>query len=110
MKVFKKFLCFSFLCLSAFLCAQEIDFTSLDLYLDDLEASGKFMGSVAISKEGQQVYQKTVGYADVENNVRATDESRYRIGSISKMFTAVLVFKAIEQKRIGLHQTVDHFF
>ena len=69
---------------SSFVLAQEIDTRKLDLYFKSLEDNNKFMGSVAISQNGKIVYTKTIGLAAVENNLKANENSKYRIGSISK--------------------------
>ena len=58
------------------------------------------MGSVAVSKNGELIYAKSIGYADIENNIRASEKTKYRIGSISKSFTAVLILKAIENQQL----------
>jgi D-alanyl-D-alanine carboxypeptidase len=92
------------------LTQTHFDKVKLDNYFNTLEESNKFMGSVAVSKNGEIIYSKTVGFADVENNVKATEKSKYRIGSISKSFTAVLVLKAVEQKKLDLNQPIDKWF
>src|SRR5690606_16393678 len=48
--------------------------------------------------------------ANLENNLKATENSKYRIGSISKSFTAVLVLKAVEDKKLSLNQTINKWF
>lgn len=91
--------------------AQDLfDQAKLDNYFGKLEENNKFMGSVAITKNGEIVYTKSVGFADVENHVKATEKSKYRIGSVSKSFTAVLVLKAVEAKKIDLDQTIEKWF
>lgn len=89
---------------------MNFDKTKLDNYFSTLEKNNKFMGSVAVSKNGEVIYTKAIGFADVENNVKATENSKYRIGSITKSFTAVLVLKAVEQKKLDLNQTIDKWF
>ncbi len=89
---------------------QTIDKAKLDSYFDTLESANKFMGSVALSQNGKVIYTKAIGYSDVESNKKANTESCYKIGSISKTFTAVLVFKSIEQNKLSLSQTIDKFF
>lgn len=71
--------------------AQNFDKAKLDNYFNTLETNNKFMGSVAVSKDGEIIYSKTIGFSDVENNVKADENSKYRIGSISKTYTSVLV-------------------
>lgn len=90
--------------------AQPIDTKKLDDYFETLESNHKFMGSVAVSKNGELVYVKAVGYADIESGQKASAQSRYRIGSISKTFTVTLLFVAIEEGLLNLDQTVDRYF
>ncbi|MDR0559593.1 MAG: beta-lactamase family protein [Prevotellaceae bacterium] len=96
--------------LSQTVFAQNFDRAKLDSYFDALDVNGKFMGSVSVSQNGQIIYAKSTGFSDIENNVRANENSRYRIGSISKTFTSVLVLKAVEMKKLYLNQTIEKFF
>ncbi len=89
---------------------QNFDKAKLDAYFDNLEKNDKFMGSVAVSQNGEIIYTRSVGFADVENKLKANENSKYRIGSISKTFTTVLVMKAVEEKKLELDQTIDKFF
>lgn len=86
------------------------DKKKLDSYFEALDQNDKFMGSVAVSKDGDIIYKKSVGYTDVEDKIKASDKTKYRIGSISKSFTAVLVLKAVENKKLELNQTIDKWY
>ncbi len=90
--------------------AQNFDKLKLDKYFDMLERNNKFMGSVAVSKNGEIIYSKTTGFADIENKIKTNKNSKYRIGSISKTFTSVLILKAFEEKKLDLQQTIDKYF
>jgi len=90
--------------------AQNIDKTNIDAYFDTLANNNKFMGSIAISRSNEVVYAKTVGFADVEHKLKANENTRYRIASTSKTFTTVLIFKAIEENKLRLNQTLSDFF
>jgi CubicO group peptidase (beta-lactamase class C family) len=90
--------------------AQRIDKAKLDEYFNVLEKNNKFMGSVAISQDGKIIYSRATGYSDVETKKKADENTRYRIGSISKTFTTVLVFKSIEEKKLSLTETLDKYF
>ncbi len=89
---------------------QTFDKTKLDNYFDALEKNNRFMGSVAVSKDGTIIYSKSIGFSDIENKSKANKNSKYRIGSISKTFTTVLVLKAIEENKLDLNQTIDNYF
>lgn len=90
--------------------AQTFDKTKLDNYFNALEANNKFMGSVAISQNGQIIYTKQIGYSDIENKIKPNDNTKYRIGSISKTFTTVLVFKAIDEGKLKLTDKIETYF
>lgn len=90
--------------------AQNFDKLKLDSLFNTLEENNKFMGSVAVAKSGEVIYSKSIGYADIENNIKSTPSSKYRIGSISKTFTTVLVFKAIEEGKLTLNQKIHKWF
>jgi hypothetical protein len=51
------------------------------MYFDVLEANSKFMGNITISKNGVLMYSKTMGCLDVENKIRADENSKHKIGS-----------------------------
>lgn len=90
--------------------SQTFDKTNLDNYFQALEKNNKFMGSVALSQNGKLIYTKQVGYADVANKIKPNDNTKYKIGSISKTFTTVLVFKAIEENKLKLTDKIDLYF
>ena len=72
--------------------AQQINTVKLDSLFTSLAKNEEAMGSIAIAKNGKVVYQKAMGYAVTESNTVANENTEYHIGSITKMFTAVLVF------------------
>jgi CubicO group peptidase (beta-lactamase class C family) len=99
---------FGFIFSSSF--AQQLNTAKLDSLFQILEAKNKYMGSIGIAENGKLLYTKSIGSADIAANVKASALTKYRIGSISKMFTACLVFKAIEEGKLNLNQTIDSYF
>lgn len=107
----KKFLSFAFtffLFTSSF--AQNFNSANLDSLFNILEANKKYMGNVAVTQNGKTIYAKAIGKADIETGKDANTDSKYRIGSISKTFTATLIFKAIEEKKLTLNQSINSYF
>lgn len=105
--------CLTGLCcflLQTFIYAQQIDTKKLDLYFTTLEQNNKFMGSVAVSENGKIIYRRSIGFSNVTNGIKSDENTKYRIGSISKSFTAVLVLKAVEERKLNLNQTIKKFF
>ena len=108
----KKFFMAAFVATSVALGAraQQADKAKIDAYFDALEKNDKFMGNVLLLKDGKAVYQRSVGFADVESGRRLTPDSRFRIGSITKTYTAVLIMKAVEEGRLKLDDKLSKFF
>lgn len=84
--------------------------SQLDYFFDILDENQKFMGSVAISKNEKLIYTKTIGMADVEKNISANPNTKYRIGSTSKMITAAMIFRAAEMGKLSLNTPINKFF
>jgi CubicO group peptidase (beta-lactamase class C family) len=65
--------------------------------------------SLAVAVGGQVVLETAFGHADVENAVRATPETVYRLASVSKPMTAVAVMRLAEQGRVDLDAPVSRY-
>jgi D-alanyl-D-alanine carboxypeptidase len=91
---------------------QNINVTKLDSFLNSLASKDLAMGSLAISKNGILKYQKAIGYSFVgsDKKVAADINTKYRIGSVTKMFTAVMIFQLIEEGKINLDQKLNVYF
>lgn len=95
---------------AAGLHAQTFDTPKMDSLLQVLYQNHKVMVSVDIDYKGKPVYTRATGYADAAAKIPATPQTRYRIGSISKMFTATMIFQLIEKKKLTLATTLDKFY
>lgn len=92
------------------LSAQENTIARFDSLLDIYEANDRLMASVAISKEGEIIYKRSIGYASVEENIPHNADTKFRIGSISKTFTSVLIFQLIEEGKLSLDTRLSEYF
>lgn len=95
---------------SFILQAQTINTHALDSLFEVLEQNDKAMGSVAIGTADSVLYTKAIGWANIEDSIAATPGTKYRIGSISKTFTAVLAMQQVEAENIKLSTTLNQFF
>jgi CubicO group peptidase (beta-lactamase class C family) len=90
---------------------QSFNAAKIDSLLNLLAEKNKAMGSLAIARNGNIIYTKAIGYCQfTPQQISSTEKTRYRIGSISKMFTAVLIFQIIEEGKLDLNTTLDKFF
>jgi CubicO group peptidase (beta-lactamase class C family) len=61
-----------------------------------------FNGSVLVAENGKVIYKKGFGKANMEWDIPNTPETKFRLGSITKQFTAVLILQLVEQGKIKL--------
>lgn len=92
--------------------AQKSNFNQakMDSLFILLAQEDKAMGSLAIWESNKRVYQRAIGLADMEKAQKARPDTRYRIGSISKTFTAVLIMQLVEQGKLSLDTPLANFF
>ncbi len=65
---------------------------------------------VSVVKDGQVLFQKGYGYADVEEKKPVLpDQTLFRPGSISKLFTATAVMQLVEQGKLDLDPDVNDY-
>ncbi len=70
----------------------------MNWYIDNEMDDNDIVGlSVALIDDQKIVWQKGFGYADKKNKVKATPLTRYRAGSITKVFTAMAAMQLVEQ-------------
>ena len=106
--IMKKLLLFIF-AFSSFTFAQD-KFTKMDSLLNYLYENNKFMGSLTIREGENVVFNKAYGFADGEKNILANRETKYKIGSVTKTFTAVMIMQLIEEKKLTLQTKLNRFY
>jgi CubicO group peptidase (beta-lactamase class C family) len=75
----------------------------LDGLLETAQAEQRLPSvSACVFRDGEILWQRVIGLADVATARPATADDVYRIGSITKTFTAVLVMQLVEAGRIDL--------
>ena len=94
---------------SLFTVAQD-RFTKMDSLLTYLNKNDKFMGSLCIREGENVVFNKAYGFADVDKNISAHRMTKYKIGSVTKTFTAVMIMQLIEEKKLNLQTKLNRFY
>lgn len=72
-------------------------------------AGDRFMGAVLVAKGDEIVFEQAYGWADVEWQVPNTTEGRFRVGSITKQFTAAAILRLQEQGRLRLDDSLAKY-
>jgi serine beta-lactamase-like protein LACTB, mitochondrial len=65
--------------------------------------------SAAVAVRGRVVWSEGFGLADVERRVPATAETRYRVGSVSKLLTAAALARLVQAGRVDLDAPVQRY-
>jgi CubicO group peptidase (beta-lactamase class C family) len=86
------------------------DTAKLEAKLDELmaghAATNGFSGSVLVASQGKPLVSKGYGYANAEWQIPNSPQTKFRIGSLTKQFTAMLVMQLREQGRITLEESI----
>src|SRR5215831_3966420 len=92
--------------------AQTLDKAKLDQFFDRLAEKNKAMGSLTIAKDGKVLYSRAIGYSQINGTDKKalTVTNRFRIGSITKMFTAAMTLQLVEEGKLKLTDTLDKFY
>src|SRR5688572_17306960 len=91
--------------------AQTLDKAKLDQFFDRLAEKNKAMGSLTIAKDGNVLYSRVIGYSQINGAEKKplTAANRFRMGSITKMFTATMILQLVEEGKLKLTDTLDKF-
>ncbi len=95
--------------------AQEktaLNTAKLDSLLTVLEEKNKLMGSVAVFQGEKMTYSRAIGAASIKDGqqTKANTGTRYRVGSVTKTFTATMIMQLVEQKKLTLQTPLAQFF
>ena len=89
--------------------AQDFNKQKMDSLFNSLQVYNKSMGTVLITRNDTVAYSRSIGYG-VAGKELLSEKSRYRIGSITKMFTAVMIFQLIEEHQLALSTPLSAYF
>ncbi|GAA6621677.1 serine hydrolase [Scytonema sp. NUACC26] len=78
-------------------------------YLQACLANRYFMGSVLVTRAGEVLLSAGYGMANLEHNVPNTPQTKFRLGSITKQFTAAAILQLQEQGLLEMHQKISTY-
>jgi CubicO group peptidase (beta-lactamase class C family) len=77
--------------------------------LSTYEAYGKFNGSVLVSDQGKVIYKKGFGMANMEWDIPNQPNTKHRLGSITKQFTAMLILQFVAEGKLDLQAPITTY-
>lgn len=72
-------------------------------------AADRFSGAALLARNGKAIFEETYGLADREHKTPNTLKTRFRIGSMNKMFTAVATLQLVQAGKVGLNDPLGKY-
>ena len=80
-----------------------------DSYYNSLTAKKAPGVAILVARDGEVLYRKGFGYADIENKILVTPDTKFRIGSVTKQFTAAAILKLQENNLLSVNDKLSKF-
>ncbi len=81
----------------------------IDELMAQYSKNGQFNGTVLVAEGGKVIYKKGFGMANVEWDIPNMPDTRFRLGSITKQFTAMLILQLVEQGKVKLDGKITDY-
>lgn len=81
----------------------------LDAFIRDYARGHNFDGVVLVQENGREIYRGGFGIADRAFDVPVKNDTEFRIASITKAFTAVIVLQLYDEGKIDLDKTIGYY-
>ncbi len=94
----------------AFAQQQRVDVTQLEkVTLEELKETNTPGAAVAAVSGDRLVFAKAFGAANIETGAPVTPDTLFRVGSVTKMFTAAVLVTLAEQGQINLDEPISKY-
>lgn len=111
-KVYTKL--FKFLLLTVFVFSSQIIIPQtkaekIESLLNEYYKFKVFNGSVLVAEDGKVIYKNGFGLANMEWNIPNTPDTKFRVGSVTKQFTAMLIMQLVEEGKLKLNVPITTY-
>lgn len=108
-----KFILIALFVLSHFYGLTQLNMTQksevIDSLLNECYKREIFNGAVLVADQGEVILHKSYGVSDVENKIKLKTNTRFYIGGLTKQFTAALIYKLYQQKKIDIYKPFNKY-
>ncbi|MEX0300629.1 MAG: serine hydrolase domain-containing protein, partial [Kordiimonas sp.] len=84
------------------MASDEPASTQIDHILEEAYPTGGAGAALLIYKDGEILYRKAIGYADIEAKIPNTLDLKYRLASVTKQFTAIAALRLVQEGKLDL--------
>lgn len=109
MKIAKLFTLFIVAFITATNASAQQNVQKIDGLLKQYHDYGQFNGSILVAEKGKIIYEKGFGMANMEWAIPNQPDTKFRIASITKQFTAALVLQLVEEDKIRLDGKITDY-
>lgn len=89
--------------------AAQKNVRKIDALVKQYYEYGQFNGSILVAENGKIIYKKGFGMANMEWNIPNGADTKFRIASVTKQFTAALVLQLVEEGKIRLDAHITDY-
>ncbi len=82
---------------------------NLNSFIENYAKENQFNGTVLVQKDSLILYNNSFGIADRRFNIPIKNDTKYKIASITKAFTAVLILQLKDDEKLNLNETIDQY-
>lgn len=89
--------------------SNEDKAAQIDALMNKCYEYGQFNGSVLVAEAGKVIYKKGFGFANMEWDIANTPDTKFRLGSITKQFTSMLIMQMVQAGKIDLSAPMTRY-
>ena len=83
--------------------------SKIDQLIQAYHDYGQFSGTVLVAEGGKVIYKKGFGWANMEWNILNKPDTKFRLGSLTKQFTSMLILQLVKQGKIDLQGKLSDY-
>ncbi|NQY10655.1 MAG: beta-lactamase family protein [Flavobacteriales bacterium] len=90
--------------------ADDFNKNKLDSLFTAINDNDAGFGSVSIVRNGNNIYSKSIGYQNIDSDLKTNKDTKFKIASITKTYTATIIMLLIEEEKLRLTTHLNEFF
>ncbi len=89
--------------------SQETKAERIDAVMSVAHKYRLFNGAALVAENGNVIYKRGLGLANMEWNIANAPDTKFRLGSITKQFTATLIMQLVNEGKLKLEGTISDY-
>jgi CubicO group peptidase (beta-lactamase class C family) len=89
-------------------CAQSVA-AQIDAVISEYAANGDFHGTALVAGNGEVLFKKGYGWANYEWDIPNMPDTKFRLGSITKQFTSMLIMQLVQEGKLKLDGKISDY-